>query len=115
MCPVPGRLGFWLSHPMVHRGVPGSPRCLASPSSCTCGHYTKRRFRGATGGYSPMWSADAVSERGSDTVALCHLTVISHWSRHHFSLSYLHVARYPCPSVARVASSEHPADLLKLV
>src|SRR6266481_610342 len=106
MCLVPGRLGGWLSHPMVYRGVPGGLHRPALPSYRAREHYnyTKHFFRGTTGGDSPGWPA----------AALCHRTVISHCSRDQFSLSYLPVARYPCSLVAHLARSECTEDLLKL-
>src|SRR6266481_5112287 len=116
MCLVPGRLGGWLSHPMVYRGVPGGLHRPALPSYRAREHYnyTKHFFRGTTGGDSPVWPADAVSECGLDAAALCHRTVISHCSRYQFSLSYLPVARYPCPPLAHLARSECTEDLLRL-
>src|SRR6266704_2418157 len=111
MCPVPGRLGGWLSHPMVNGGLPGILRRLAIPSSRACGHDTKHLLRGTTGGDSPVRQTDAVSERRLDALALCHRTVISHYSWYLFSLSYLHVARYSCSLVAHLAKPEHSGDL----
>src|SRR5260221_2354414 len=114
VCPVPGRLGGWLSHPMVHDGLPGGLRRPAIPSSCARRHDTKHLFGGTSGGDSPVWPADALSECGLDAAALCHCTVISHQSRERFSLSYLPAARYPCSLVAHLARSECTEDLLKL-
>src|SRR5260370_6424659 len=50
MCPVPGRLGGWLSHPMVHGGLPSGLRLPAIPPSPARGHDTKHLFRGTAGG-----------------------------------------------------------------
>src|SRR5260370_28229124 len=92
MCPVPEWLGFWLSHPMVYRGIPGGLRYPALRSPDARGHYTKHLFRGTTGGHSPVWPASAVSERGLDPVALCHHPDISPLSSGYLSLSYLPAA-----------------------
>src|SRR6266566_5828182 len=61
-----------------------------------------------------MWTTDAVSKCGHDPGFICHLPISSCHSHYFFSLSYMHVARYPCPPVAYMARFEYTEILPEL-